>query len=73
VKEEGGDTFPDEPPAILPDRYDVFVEPAGGYVKALEKSTSSLSTMREVFEHCTESYSASGKETEGRFEGSVYL
>jgi hypothetical protein len=28
-----------------------FLEQAEGYVKPLEKSTSPLSTMREVFEH----------------------
>jgi hypothetical protein len=29
----------------------LFLEQAKGYVKALEKSTSPLSTMREVFEY----------------------
>jgi hypothetical protein len=29
----------------------LFVELAEGYVKALEKSTYPLSTMKEVFEH----------------------
>jgi hypothetical protein len=33
---------------------DLFLEQAEGYVKALEKSTSPLSTMREVFEHCAQ-------------------
>src|SRR6266849_3704158 len=32
----------------------LFLEQAKGYVKALEKSTSAPSTMREVFEHCAE-------------------
>jgi hypothetical protein len=32
----------------------LFLEQAKGYVKALEKSTSAPSTMREVFEHCVE-------------------
>jgi len=30
---------------------DLFLEQGEGYVKALEKSTSPLSTMKEVFEH----------------------
>jgi hypothetical protein len=29
----------------------LFLEQAEGYVKALEKSTYPLSTMKEVFEH----------------------
>jgi hypothetical protein len=33
---------------------DLFLERPKGYVKVLEKSTSSLSTMREVFEHYAE-------------------
>ena len=34
--------------------FELFVfEPAKGYVKALKKSTSLVSTMREVFECCT--------------------
>ena len=37
----------------------LFLEQAEGYVKTPEKSTFRPSTIREVFEHCTESYSAS--------------
>jgi len=39
------------------DQNRLFLEQAEGYVKALEKSTSPPSTMREVFEHCAENYS----------------
>jgi hypothetical protein len=37
------------------------VEQAKGYVNALGKSTFPVLSLREVCEHCTESYSASGK------------
>jgi hypothetical protein len=33
------------------DQLHLFLEQAEGYVKALEKSTYPLSTMKEVFEH----------------------
>jgi hypothetical protein len=39
----------------------LFLEQAEGYVNALEKSTSLVFSLREVFEHCTESYSARGE------------
>jgi hypothetical protein len=39
----------------------LFLEQAEGYVKAPEKSTSWILNWREVFEHCTESYSISEK------------
>ncbi len=32
----------------------LFLEQAEGYVKALEESTSPLSTMTEVFDHCVQ-------------------
>jgi len=47
----------------------LFLEQAKGYVKALEKSTSSVFNFRKVFEHGTESFSAKGKEEEILFEG----
>ena len=50
-------------------RNDLFLEQAEGYVKALEKSTSSVFNFRKVFEHGTESFSAKGKEEEILFEG----
>jgi hypothetical protein len=37
------------------------MEQAEGYVKALEKSTSPPSTMREVLEHCAQNDWANGK------------
>jgi len=39
----------------------LFLELVEGYVKALEKSTSPLSTMREVFEHGAPGDKADGK------------
>jgi len=46
------------------------LEQAKGYVKALEKSTSSVFNLRKVFEHGAESFSAKGKEEDVLFEGS---
>ena len=40
---------------------DLFLEQAEGYVKAVEKSTSPLSTMREFFEHCAQNDQTCGK------------
>jgi hypothetical protein len=39
----------------------LLLELAEGYVKALEKSTSTLSVMREVFEHGAPNDEAGGK------------
>jgi len=52
----------------------LFVKQAGGYVKALEKSTSPPSILREVFEHSAPNDQAGGRrqEAERRFEGSLY-
>jgi hypothetical protein len=39
----------------------LFLERAEGCVKVQEKSTSPVFNLREVFEHCTESYSPGGE------------
>jgi hypothetical protein len=41
-------------PLFLTGQYYLFLEPAEGYVKALEKSTSRVLNWREVFEHCAQ-------------------
>jgi hypothetical protein len=46
---------------VLPCHSILFFEQAKGYVKALEKSPSRVFRLREVFEHWTESHSASGE------------
>ena len=40
---------------------DFLLEQAKGYVKALEKSTSRVLGLREVFEHCGENDKADGE------------
>ena len=39
---------------LEPFQMHLFLEQAEGYVNALEKSTSLLTTMREIFEHCAQ-------------------
>jgi len=49
------------PPGLQPSQNHLFLEQAEEYVKDPEKSTSPLSTLKEVFEHGAQNDSTGGK------------